>query len=233
MARIAVLLAILAAAASAAAVALATTRTPKELRAAIFTAARKEHSVHYVEHAAAARLRQTMVCDAARTRGIQRITFTLAGKRGHFIVIVVKRIVYLRGSAYALHGYLGFTPAQAAAYHDRWVSVPPANRRYKDLAASVTLPSFLHDIYPRAPLALATTTVGGRKITGVRGTNKEAGGVRFEEALFPDPKLRPLAVSDIDTKLGFVDGVKLGRWNEAVHVTAPAHAVPIAKVTAA
>lgn len=230
MARIATLVAVLAAAAAVTAVAVASTRSPKSLRAAIFAAARKQHSVHYVEQGAASVLRQTMVSDVAKTRGIQRISFTLQGKKGQFTVIVVNRIAYLRGNSLALHGYLGFTSAQAATYHGRWISIPPGNRRYEDLAASVTLPSFLHGIYPSAPLALVTTTVGGHKITGVRGTNKQ-GGVTFQEAVLPDAKLRPLAVSDVDAKHGFIDAVKIGRWNETVHVKAPAGAVPIATVT--
>jgi hypothetical protein len=228
--RIAALLAVLAVAAATTAVALAASRSPKELRSAIFAAAKKQHSVHYVEHGAAAGLRQTMVCDVAKTRGIQRISFTLRGKKGHFTVIVVKRVAYLRGSAYALHGYLGYTPTQAATYHGRWISIPPTNRRYKDLAASVTFSSFLHDIYPSAPLRLVTTTNGGRTVTGVSGTNDEAGPAKFMEVVFPDSRLRPLAVSDVDAKLGFIDTLKIGRWNEAVRVTAPANAVPISTV---
>ncbi|HEY3550993.1 MAG TPA: hypothetical protein VGK69_08070 [Gaiellaceae bacterium] len=231
MARIAMLVAVLAASAAVAAVAVASTRSPKALRTAIFAAARKEHSVHYVEHGAASVLRQTMVSDVAKTRGIQKITFTLQGEKGQFTVIVVNRIAYLRGNSLALHGYLGFTSAQAARYHGRWISIPLGNGRYEDLAASVTLPSFLHDIYPGAPLALVETTVGGRKITGVRGTSRQ-GGVTFQEAVLPDAKLRPLAVSDVDTKHGFVDAIKIGRWNEPVRVKAPASAVPIATVTA-
>ena len=230
MARIATLVAVLAATAAVATVAVASTRSPKSLRAAIFAVARKQHSVHYVEQAVAQGLRQTMVSDVAKTRGIQRISFTLQGKKGRFTVIVVRRIVYLRGNSLALHGYLGFTAAQAGSYHGRWISIPPGSARYGDLAASVTLPSFLHDIYPAAPLALVTTTLGGREITGVRGTNRQA-GITFQEAVLPDSKLRPLAVSDVDTKHGFVDAVKISRWNERVHVAAPANAAPISRVT--
>ena len=207
-------------------------QSPRALRASIFAAARKQHSVHYVEHGAAGRaLRQIMVADVAGTRGIQRIGFTLQGKSGNFTVIVVKGVAYLRGDAFALHGYLGFTAAQASAYHGRWIAVPPGNARYRDLAASVTLPSFLHDIYPTAPLALVPATLRGRKVTGVRGISRGP-GVKFYEALLPDAKRRPLAVSDIDPTKGFLDAIRISRWNERVHVTAPAGAVPIATVDA-
>jgi len=217
-----------ASAAVAAAVALAA-QSPKSLRDAIFATARKQHSVHYVESGAAQGLRQTMVADVGPTSGIQKVNLTLQGKKGRFTVIVVKRLAYLRGNTYALQGFLGFTAAQAAAYDGRWISVPPGNAKYSDLAASVTLPSFLRDIHPGAPLAFVTTTIGGRKVTGVEGKNREP-GVRFVEAVFPDAKLRPLAVSDFDASKGFGDALKISRWNEPVRVKAPPRAVPISTV---
>lgn len=170
-----------------------------------------------------------MVGDVAGNRGIQKIVFTIQGKKGLFTVIVVNRLAYVRGNAFALQSNLGFTSAQAAQYDGRWISVPPGNAKYKDLAASVTLPSFLHDIYPTAPLGLVKATIGGRKVTGVRGINREP-GVKFVEALFPDSRHLPLAVSDIDVSKGFVDAIKISRWNERVHVTAPANAVPISSI---
>jgi len=232
MTRIVVCALVLAAAAGAAAVALAA-QSPKSLRAAIFAAARKEHSVHYFESGAAQGLHQTMVGDVARTRGSQRIIFTLQGKTGRVTVLVVHRTVYFRGTSFALHGFLGFSAAQAARFHGRWISVPPSNRKYKDLAASVTLPSFLHDIYPRSPLTLATGKIGGSARTAVRGTHREP-GLKFVEELFPkaSPPLLPVAVADVEPRKGFLDAIKMSHWNERVRVQAPADAVPISTVQA-
>lgn len=208
-------------------------QSPKALRTAIFAAARKQHAVHYVEIGAAQGLRQTIVGDVAATRGRQTFTFTLQGRVGQFTVLVVKRVAYLRGNALALAGYLGFTRAQASRYQGRWILVPHSNRRYKDLAAAVTLPSFLAESYPVRPLSLATAKIGGRKITGVRGTHREA-GLRYVQTVYPrsKPPLLPLEVTDIEAKKGFVDATKISRWNETVRVGAPAHAVPIATVQA-
>lgn len=230
MGRVVVLVVILAAAAAGAVAAVAG-NSPKALRAAIFAKARQQHAVHYVELGAARGLSQTMVGDVAATRGVQRVKFAIGGRRGRFTVLVVKRIAYLRADRFTLHVYFGFTAAQAARDHGRWISVRPGNSRYKDLASSVTLPSFLHDIYPGAPLALVRSKIGGRTVTGVRGTNREP-GVRFVEALFPDAKLRPLGVSDVEPSKGFLDAIRISRWNEPVHVKAPANAVPIASVQA-
>jgi len=222
--------ALVVAAAAGAAAALAA-QSPKSLRAAIFSAARQEHAVHYVERGEAQGLRQTMVGDVAGTRGSQRITFSLQGRKGRLTVLVVRRTVYLKGTSFALSGYLGFTVAQAAKFRGRWISVPPSNKRYKDLASSVTFPSFLHDIYPSAPLALVKATIGGRALTGVRGTHREP-GLRFVEAVYPrsSSSLLPQAVVDVEPQKGFLDTIKIARWNESVRVHAPANAVPISRL---
>jgi hypothetical protein len=221
---------VLAAAAGVATVAFAA-QSPKGLRASIFAAARKQRSVHYVENGEAQGLHQTMVGDVAGTRGSQRITFKSQGRSGSFTVLVVHRTAYLRGTSFALSGYLGFSSAQASRFHGRWISVPASNKMYSNLAASVTLPSFLHDIYPRAPLKLAKATIDGHTRTGVRGTHTEP-GLKFEEEIFPQakPPLLPVAVADIEPSRGFLDSIRISRWNERVSVQAPANAVPISTV---
>jgi hypothetical protein len=230
MARAALVILVLVGAAAAAAVALAATQSPRKLRSSIFDNARKQHSVHYEERAVGVGLTQTMTSDVAGSRGVQKISFTLGKTNGRFSVRVVNKTAYLRGDAEALHGYFGFTAAQATAYSNRWIAVRRGQPKYSDLAASVTLPSFLHDIYPSTPLVLVTTTINGHKVTGVRGTNRQGGGVEFVEDVFPDKKLRPFGVHDVEPTKGFVDSFKLSHWNEAVHVAVPPDAVPITTV---
>jgi hypothetical protein len=217
-------------AAAAAAVAVAATQSPKKLRTQIFNTARKQRSVHYDERAVGPGLTQQMTSDVAGKRGVQKITFTLGKKKGRFIVRVVNKTAYLRGDSEALHAYFGFTTAQAGTYKSRWIAVRKGQPKYNDLAASVTLPSFLHDIYPSTPLVLVGTTINGHKVTGVRGVNRQGGGVEFVEDVYPDKQLRPFGVHDIEPTKGFVDSFKLSRWNEAVHVAMPANAVPITTV---
>lgn len=234
MFRLVALAAAVIAAAALAALALAA-QSPRELRAAIFTTAKKQHSLHYVERDSAVGLHQTMVSDIAGKRGVQKINFTLNGNgqtaKGQFTVRVVNSLVYFRADQAAMRYYLGFTAAQTAAYHDKWIVVRPGQHRYKALATAVTLPSFLHEIYPSAPLALAMTLIGGHRYTGVRGINDtEGGGFKFVETVFPDSKMRPFAVSAVDRNKGFISALKISRWNQAVRVTAPSDAVPITSV---
>jgi hypothetical protein len=232
--RLAAIGAVVAATAALAAAAFAA-QSPKALRTAIFAAAKKQHSLHYVERDTAPGLHQSMVSDIAGKRGVQKISFTLNGNgrtaKGQFTVRVVEPRVYFRADKVAMQDYLGFTAAQAATYHDRWIVVPRGQHLYKALAAAVTIPSFLQEIYPSAPLALVKTSIGGRRYTGVRGTNDtEGGGFKFVERVFPDSKMRPFAVSAVDRSKGFVSALKISRWNRTVRVTAPTGAVSITSV---
>ncbi len=234
MVRVVATVAVLGVAVALASVALAA-QSPKALRTAIFAAAKKHHSLHYVEQGTAPGLVQIMVTDVGAKRGVQNVSFTLKGKKGQsekgqFTVRVVKPLVYLRADEVAMRDFLGFTAAQATTYHGNWIVVRPGQHRYKDLAASVTMSSFLHDIYPSAPLAIVKTSIGGHKFTGVSGTNKAGGGIKLKMAVFPDSKKRPFAVADVDRRDKFVDVLKISRWNEAVHVQAPANSVPITTV---
>lgn len=234
MFRVATIVSVIVATAALAAVALAA-RSPKALRAAIFATAKKQHSLRYVERDSAPGLHQHMVADISGRRGVQRISFTLAGNgrsaKGQFTVRVVQPLVYLRADEVAMHDYLGFTAAQAAGYHGKWIVVRPRQHGYKDLAAAVTMSSFLRDIYPSAPLSLVKTSIGGHEYTGVKGTNDtEGAGFKFVEAVFADSKMRPFAVSEVDRGKGFISAVRISRWNQAVRVPVPTDAVPIATV---
>lgn len=234
MFRFAASVAVLAATAALAAVAFAA-RSPRALRAAIFATAEKQHSLRYVERDAAPGLRQEMVSDISGKRGVQRVSFTLQGNgrsaQGGFTVRVVEPLVYFRADEVSMHDYLGFTAAQAATYHDKWIVVRRRQHLYKNLAEAVTIPSFLRDIYPSAPLTLARTSIGGHEYTGVRGTNStEGAGFKFVDTVFPDSKMRPLAVSAVERSKGFVSAVRLSRWNHAIRVPVPPDAVPITSV---
>jgi len=63
--------------------------SPERVLSAALANARAQRSVHYVSTGSSATVAVQMVCDAARDRGIQRITFHKSGKTGHATVLVV------------------------------------------------------------------------------------------------------------------------------------------------
>ena len=194
-------------------------------------AASARHSVHYVSTSSASGHAIRMVSDVGRGRGIQRITFTSNGHSGPATVLVAGRMAYVRGNAFTLQGFFGFTQAQAARYAGKWISVPSSNPAYSDLTADATFASFLADLLPKKHLTLAGTMIAGRKAVGVRGTVRQ-GGLTLVETVYAPARGTRLPIEAKAAPVGHpgTSLSRMSRWNEPVHVAAPARAVPISTV---
>jgi hypothetical protein len=217
-------------AAAIAAAALAA-QSPRQLRAAIFTAARAKHSVHYVALTVAA-FRTRIIGDASGDRGTQSITVAQGPNVGHLTVRVVAHTAYLRGDTFTLHAYLGFTTSQATTYHGQWISIPSTHPTYSTIADSVTFRSFLSDLYPKGTgLVGVSGTLDGDKVIGVR-VARLRGGLHVVSTLYARAHgtLLPFKEREFAPGHGYTSASNISRWNEPVHVRAPAHAVPIATV---
>lgn len=230
MGRVGVLLLGMAAAAVAAAVALAA-QSPKQLRAAMLKAAAAQRSVHYVSTSSVPGHAIRVVSDVGRGRGIQRITVTSHGRSGPATVLVVGRTAYIRGNAFTLHNYFPLTQAQAGSYAGKWISIPSTSGAYSIVAADATFASFVADLLPSKHLAVVRATVAGRRSVGVRGTVRQTGRTLVEIVYAPAVGT-PLPSEEKAFPAGRTGTslTHMSRWNEPVHLAAPANAVPIATV---
>jgi hypothetical protein len=230
MVRAGVLVLVVAAAAVVTAVALAA-QSPKQLRSAMLRAASARSSVHYVSTSSIPAHLVRMVSDVGRGRGIQRITFTSGGHSGPATILVVGRSAYIRGNAFTLHGYFAFTQAQAAQYAGKWISIPSTSPLYSDVAADATFATFLADLAPRSHLSVVRATIAGRRSLGIQGTVQE-GALGLLETAYAPARGTPLPFEEKAVAPGHpgTSLTRMSRWNEPVHVSAPAGAVPIATV---
>jgi hypothetical protein len=228
--RVGVLVLVVVVAAVAASVALAA-RSPKQLRAAMLAAASARHSVHYVSTTSAAGHAIRIVSDVGPGRGIQRITVTNGSQSGPATVLVVGGSAYIRGNAFTLHNFFPLTQAQATRYAGAWISIPPTSGAYATVATDATFASFLADLLPSKHLAVVRATVAGRKSVGLRGTVRQA-GLKLIETVYAPASGKPLPFQEKAVASGVpgTSTVRMSRWNEPVHLTAPANAVPIATV---
>ena len=225
-ARVSALVVVVAAAALSAAVATAA-QSPQALRGSIFAAARAQSSVHYVT-ATTGNGNVIIVADAGRTRGIQRIRYANAERIGHATIIVANRTAYVHSDAFTLHGFLGLPKAQAARYANIWIRVPHQSHLFASVAAAVTLPSFLAEIYPKTNLVRQTRTAKGVPLVGVQGSTRHQ-GMPFVEAVFARTGGEPLPVVEVEatTSASFKSTTAMGRWSEKLHIGLPRHTVPI------
>jgi hypothetical protein len=228
--RVGVLVLVVAAAAVAAAVAFAAP-SPQQWRAAMLAAVSARHSVHYVTTSSVGGRTFRMVADVGRGRGIQRIAVTSDGHSGPATILIAGRTAYIKGNAFTMHNFFAFTQAQAGKYAGKWISIPSTNSGYPEIAADATFASFSSDLVPAKGLSLVRATIGGKKAVGVRGTAQQ-GGVKLVETVYAPATGVPLPFEQKAVPVGAPGTAvtRMSRWNEAVHVTAPAHAVPVATV---
>jgi hypothetical protein len=127
--------------------------------------------------------------------------------------------------------FFGFTQAESTQYAGKWISIPSSNPAYSSLTADATFASFLVDLLPREHLKLLRATIGGRSSVGVRGDVLQ-GGTKLVETVYAPARGTPLPFKATATSPGIAGTTssRLSRWNEPVHLTAPANAVPISTV---
>jgi hypothetical protein len=216
--------------AAVAAAALTASPTPQAFRTAVHAAANAQRSVHYASVTNTAQGGLSIIGDAGRTQGIQRITFRKSARAGHVTVIVSARRAYIRGDAFTLTNFMGFKPRAAAKYANTWIVIAPGSGAYTAVAAAVTLASNVSEIGPHGTLSpVRTTTLSGLRVHAVRGTGTVQ-GKRIVDVLYARATGAPLPVAEITTQGANLSRTTFGPWNAPVHVSVPAHAVPIAKV---
>jgi hypothetical protein len=229
--RIGVLVLVVAVAVVTAAVALAANRSPKQLRAAMLKAASARHSVHYVSTSSAAGHFIRIVADVGPGRGIQRLTVKSGGHSGPATVRIVGGSGYIRGNAFTLHNYFPFTQAQAKRYAGEWISIPSTSGAYAPVAADATFASFVGDLLPSRHLRVVRATIAGKRSVGLRGTVRQA-GLELTETVYAPARGTPLPFQEkaVAARVRGTSVARMSRWNEPVHVAAPANAVPISTV---
>ncbi len=208
----------------AAGVAAAATSPATVYHVAVVSASAKR-SVHYVATSNLGGDREVMVGDAGPDRGIQRITFSRAGSTGHVTILVVAGKAYLRGDVFTLETYLGLTKAQAARYHGKWFVIAPPSGAFAPVSEAVRMPSFVGELLMPPPYTPAlATTIGGRRVTGVASRFTRSG--RSAVVTLYVTAASPLPYAQVEEgQTGRVTTI-MSRWNEPVHVAAPAVALP-------
>ena len=188
---------------------------------ASLAAGKAQQSVHYVSRATGANFNVTMVGDAGRTSGIQRITYTKGGKSGHVTVMVIANTAYIRGDAFALQDYMGFTASAAAQANGKWITLAHTQQSYASVAAGVRLASTMSELRLKAPVTtLGSAHAGGKAVVGI-GNTFVVSGHQFAGTLYVRASGPPLPVEEKEISSVEQFDVTLSRWNEKLKLSAP------------
>ena len=203
---------------------------PRAKLAAMRSAAQSQHSVHWVQSSSAPGHKIQIVADVGEKEGMQQITITDHGQTGHVSTLVSGDAAYMRGDALGMRLYYGFSKANATKYAGKWISVPSSNPGYPTVSTFLTFPSFISHLF--LPVTNPSLVPRGSLI-GVRGTVHGQAGVTVTATVFAPAHGKPLPVKQTAASSSHLGAgmVTMSDWNEPVHVSAPANAVPITSIT--
>lgn len=170
----------------------------------------------------------SMVSDIGVKAGRQVITFDAA----HAEVAVVDGTAYIEGDATALTQYFGIPTKTPQKYADKWISVPSSNSAYEAVASTATIGADFGQLVFAGPFHTgAVTVVGGQQVLPISGHttgSSSSASVPATLDLTTTGKLLPVQFSAADKHAS--EQTTWSDWGQAVTITAPHGAIPIATV---
>jgi hypothetical protein len=177
--------------------------------------------------------------DATANGGRQVIT---AGKTGHVTILFITGVGYVQADADGLGAFFDVPQAQAAQFADKWIALRPGEKlglsTYDDVTAGITLSSVASELKPSAgPATLAApATIAGQRVVGVQAplpaSSQFPAGARDVLYMTDNSQLRPV-LSEVTNAGSYKYQISFSHWGEALHLTAPAGAIPATSITPA
>jgi hypothetical protein len=193
--------------------------SPKDVRASIVAAALAQQSVHWTESFSNIRSsrRSADVCAAS---AMEHVTIDMGGSPGKVKILRVGETEYEKGDVAGLEYDLGLSEAKATQYAGQWISIPNGDPAYTGYG--LTVASVVHDALPHGRLKVSPRTSQGARLLAVQG--------KFSTLLAHAGSRLPVAYSGGAVDV-WIKG-RFSRWNEPLHIHAPASSTPIALVRA-
>ncbi|MGH9079858.1 MAG: hypothetical protein ACRDYE_07270 [Acidimicrobiales bacterium] len=222
-------------------------QSPSQANAQLYAAAMAAGSFHYTDVSSGSiggnAVNGTESGDVGRNEGTQSMTSTV----GNYEVVVINSVAYMKSDSVALENSFGYSASEAAPYANRWIEFTASDAPYSSVAADLTTGSTWGDpskspgngLSHSARSVTAVSTLNGRSVQSIgysiHGSSKTAGSsyTGREQISFAAtaPHLPYYLTGHLSGTVNQQpstedDKVTFGRWGEAVHVAAPAGAIP-------
>jgi hypothetical protein len=197
----------------------------------VLTAGDSQESVHWMSTGSYESKSLVNSTDAGRSVGIQKITYTSSGSTGHVTVELVGGVLYIRGDAMTLEGYMGLKAARATAIANRWFSMRNNVPDYQAVVAGLTISTTIPELNMSGSITYGPDQkVNGEQTAVLRGKTvanvADTGAPSMPQTLYVASSGKPLPVKVVDDYEGSLSTATFSNWGEAIRVTAPSHAVP-------
>jgi len=198
-----------------------------DILAAAAAAATAKGSVHTVATLKQGKESAKVVNDTGTSDGRQVIT---SGKQ-HTEILLVEGIAYLRANEEALRDFFGFPADEASRYADEWLSFTISDAGYGELVETLDMPSLIENITLTGDLTkTAVTTIGGKRVIGIRGEHPQGGTGTVYVAADGEPLPVRMDMADPNGSSG---SLMFSEWGKNVRVKAPSGATPLSDAVTA
>lgn len=190
-------------------------------------AAKAATSVHFLAKTKLGSKTITLTASASATTGTQKIVLRGGSVVGHMSARLVNQIVYFKGDANGLEGYLGMPSTLAAKYSEHWIFFSPATKDYATFKKSLTLTAALRQVDLTGPYTTAAATTNGQSAEKISGTTKSLSskGNKGKAALYVATSGTPLPIRYVATgkqkKQRETGTVVFSKWGAPVAPASP------------
>jgi hypothetical protein len=210
-----------------------------QIVAAAVAATKQQSSFHFVETANQGSSRVSVIGDVGRTSGDEHVTALDGTHVGHLTLLLAGGTAYVQGDVAGLESFTGLSAKLSAKFTGKWISVPSTNQGFANIAGSLAVKTAAAQ-FVKLPGKLTrgktSTELGHPAVVVKAAQSSKSETLRLTMYVATTGAVLPIMVEGTTRASGTPARsivAKFSDWGEALHVTAPSVAVPIAEVQAA
>jgi len=213
-------------------------KSGSQIVAAAVAATKHEKSFHYVENSGSGSSGVNIVGDVGTSTGEQRLTIHQGTQKGHVNILLAGGTAYFQGDVFGLEGFTGLSAKLSAGIAGKWISVPHTNKGFSDLAGSLAVKTAAAALVQLSGTLTRgkTSTELGKPVVAVKASQSTSSGkLKLTMYVATTGPALPILVEGTTQASGSAArsiSARFSDWGEALHLTAPSAAVPIASVQA-
>ncbi|MGO9332817.1 MAG: hypothetical protein ACLQCU_01970 [Acidimicrobiales bacterium] len=214
-------------------------KSADQIMAAAVAATKRQSSFHFVETASQGSDEVSVVGDIGTSSGEQHVTMHEGTRTGHLTLLLAGGTAYVQGDVAGLESFTGLSAKLSAKFSGDWISVPSTNQGFASIAGSLAVKTAAAQ-FVKLPGKLTrgkTSTELGHPAVAVKAAqSSKTGTLSLTMYVATTGAVLPIMVEGTTRASGSAARSLTARfsdWGEALRLTAPNGAVPIADVQAA
>ena len=222
LASLVLLSAVLVAAATQTPAEAANSPSPTALAASAVLNAKSELSVRVDSSATLGAKKISIVTDAARLYGVQKVTIRQSGAVNRVTAELIDNVIYVKGDASSLETFLNLSTTIATQLSNQWFYIKGTSAEYGEVAQGMTIASGMSEVaFQKDVISHGTKTIDGTKVTVLTGTSVPVSGPAYRETMDVSTSAKPLPVKVVQTFKGQTATFTFSKWNENFLLSAP------------